>query len=225
MNVFFPSGHRGAQDRRRQDLDVPLQGVHGPLRPVLQRQRCSSRPASPCRPTTGPTTTCAPGRAAPDQARRRGRRASGAVARNFGGDYSFMAVTRAFGGDLYSPDGKRTLHRRASPRARRSPGGSTGASRTAPSRSTRRLQPARRCSSRGRRRFCMGYNPGDRRAHRQRAQPDRRAVGAGADAQGPGRAARRRLLPHPHRAWPRSPSTRTRRGSSRSSWRRKRPAS
>ena len=29
--------------------------------------------------------------------------------RNFGGDFSFMAVTRAFGGDLYSPDGKRTL--------------------------------------------------------------------------------------------------------------------
>lgn len=29
--------------------------------------------------------------------------------RNFGGDFSFMAVTRAFGGDLYSPDGKKTL--------------------------------------------------------------------------------------------------------------------
>ncbi len=29
--------------------------------------------------------------------------------RNFGGDFSFVAVTRAFGGDLYSPDGKRTL--------------------------------------------------------------------------------------------------------------------
>jgi ABC-type glycerol-3-phosphate transport system substrate-binding protein len=29
--------------------------------------------------------------------------------RNFGGDFSFMAVTRAFGGDLYTPDGKRTL--------------------------------------------------------------------------------------------------------------------
>ncbi|HET7769039.1 MAG TPA: extracellular solute-binding protein, partial [Chloroflexota bacterium] len=29
--------------------------------------------------------------------------------RNFGGDFSFMAITRAFGGDLYSPDGKRTL--------------------------------------------------------------------------------------------------------------------
>ncbi|HEX2033026.1 MAG TPA: extracellular solute-binding protein [Chloroflexota bacterium] len=29
--------------------------------------------------------------------------------RNFGGDFSFMAVTRAFGGDLYAPDGKRTL--------------------------------------------------------------------------------------------------------------------
>jgi multiple sugar transport system substrate-binding protein len=29
--------------------------------------------------------------------------------RNFGGDFSFMAVTRAFGGDLYTPDGKKTL--------------------------------------------------------------------------------------------------------------------
>ena len=29
--------------------------------------------------------------------------------RNFGGDFSFMAVTRAYGGDLYSPDGKKTL--------------------------------------------------------------------------------------------------------------------
>jgi ABC-type glycerol-3-phosphate transport system substrate-binding protein len=29
--------------------------------------------------------------------------------RNFGGDFSFMAVARAFGGDLYSPDGKKTL--------------------------------------------------------------------------------------------------------------------
>ena len=29
--------------------------------------------------------------------------------RNFGGDFSFMAITRAFGGDLYSPDGKKTL--------------------------------------------------------------------------------------------------------------------
>ena len=29
--------------------------------------------------------------------------------RNFGGDFSFMAVTRAFGGDLYSSDGKKTL--------------------------------------------------------------------------------------------------------------------
>ena len=29
--------------------------------------------------------------------------------RNFGGDFSFMAVTRAFGGDLYTKDGKKTL--------------------------------------------------------------------------------------------------------------------
>jgi multiple sugar transport system substrate-binding protein len=29
--------------------------------------------------------------------------------RNFGGDFSFMAVTRAFGGDLYSPDGKKIV--------------------------------------------------------------------------------------------------------------------
>lgn len=49
------------------------------------------------------------------QAARRLTRRSGADAdvwgggRNFGGDYSFMAITRAFGGDLYSPDGKKTL--------------------------------------------------------------------------------------------------------------------
>lgn len=29
--------------------------------------------------------------------------------RNFGGDFSFMAITRAFGGDLYTPDGKKTI--------------------------------------------------------------------------------------------------------------------
>lgn len=82
--------------------------------------------------------------------------------RNFGGDFSFMAATRPFGGDLYSSDGKKTLI------------GSEG-SRQAISwwldrhhkdRSVA-LNPAtanpRQLLEQGKSAFAMGYNPGDRR--------------------------------------------------------------
>ncbi|HEV2122663.1 MAG TPA: extracellular solute-binding protein [Chloroflexota bacterium] len=82
--------------------------------------------------------------------------------RNFGGDFSFMAVTRAFGGDLYSPDGKKTLI-------------GTEQSRQAISWWLERfhkdqsiaLNPGvsnpRKLLEEGKSGFAAGYNPGDRR--------------------------------------------------------------
>jgi ABC-type glycerol-3-phosphate transport system substrate-binding protein len=82
--------------------------------------------------------------------------------RHFGGDFSFMAITRAFGGDLYTPDGKKTLI-------------GTEQSRQAISwwldRYTKdrtvALNPGtptpRTLFEQGKSAFAMGYNPGDRR--------------------------------------------------------------
>jgi multiple sugar transport system substrate-binding protein len=82
--------------------------------------------------------------------------------RNFGGDFSFMAVTRAFGGDLYSKDGKRTLI--ASEGSRQ--GISWWLDRFLKDQ-TVALNPVvanpRAEFEQGRVAFAMGYNPGDRR--------------------------------------------------------------
>ncbi|MGH2369692.1 MAG: ABC transporter substrate-binding protein [Chloroflexota bacterium] len=82
--------------------------------------------------------------------------------RNFGGDFSFMAVTRAFGGDLYSKDGKKTLI--ASEGSRQ--GISWWLDRFLKDQ-TVALNPAvgnpRGEFEKGKVAFAMGYNPGDRR--------------------------------------------------------------
>lgn len=82
--------------------------------------------------------------------------------RNFGGDFSFMAVTRAFGGDLYTKDGKKTLL--ASEPSRQAI--SWWLDRHIKDRSIA-LNPAianpRALFEQGKSAFAMGYNPGDRR--------------------------------------------------------------
>jgi ABC-type glycerol-3-phosphate transport system substrate-binding protein len=82
--------------------------------------------------------------------------------RNFGGDFSFMAIARAFGGDLYSKDGKKSLL-------------GTEGSRQAitwwldryTKDRTVALNPGtptpRVLLEQGKSAFTMGYNPGDRR--------------------------------------------------------------
>ncbi len=82
--------------------------------------------------------------------------------RNFGGDFSFTAITRAFGGDLYSTDGKKTLIGNEQSRqaitwwldrylkeqsVALNPGTTT----------------PRTLMEQGKAGFAMGYNPGDRR--------------------------------------------------------------
>ncbi|MDQ3701515.1 MAG: extracellular solute-binding protein [Chloroflexota bacterium] len=82
--------------------------------------------------------------------------------RNFGGDFSFMAVTRAFGGDLYTKDGKRTLL--ASEGSRQAI--SWWLDRFLKDQSVA-LNPVvanpRASFEQGKVAFAMGYNPGDRR--------------------------------------------------------------
>jgi multiple sugar transport system substrate-binding protein len=82
--------------------------------------------------------------------------------RNFGGDFSFMAITRAFGGDLYSKDGKKTLL--ASEPSRQAI--SWWLDRYTKDR-TMALNPGtatpRVLFEQGKSAFTAGYNPGDRR--------------------------------------------------------------
>jgi multiple sugar transport system substrate-binding protein len=82
--------------------------------------------------------------------------------RNFGGDFSFMAVTRAFGGDLYTPDGKRTVI--ASEPSRQAI--TWWLDRFLKDQSVV-LNPAvsnpRALLEQGKAAFATGYNPGDRR--------------------------------------------------------------
>jgi multiple sugar transport system substrate-binding protein len=82
--------------------------------------------------------------------------------RNFGGDISFMAITRAFGGDLYTPDGKRTLI--ASEPSRQAI--TWWLDRLLKDQSVV-LNPAvsnpRALLEQGKAAFATGYNPGDRR--------------------------------------------------------------
>ena len=81
--------------------------------------------------------------------------------RNFGGDFSFMAITRAFGGDLYTPDGKKTLI--AGEPSRQAI--SWWLDRYRKDRSVA-LDPGtttpRTLMEQGKLAFAMGYNPGDR---------------------------------------------------------------
>ena len=81
--------------------------------------------------------------------------------RNFGGDFSFMAITRAFGGDLYTPDGKKTLIAGEASRQAIS----WWLDRYRKDRSVA-LDPGtttpRTLMEQGKLAFAMGYNPGDR---------------------------------------------------------------
>ena len=116
------------------------------------------------------------------------------------GDVSLMAALRAFGGDLYSPDGKKTLIGSEGSPARRHL-----VARPPPQgphhRAGARLQPAGPLHP-GEGGAAAGLQPQQPGRHRQRAEPGRRPLGAGLDAQGPRRPARGLLLRAAHRPGP-----------------------